>query len=173
MTPGLVETGTAGALRAAAGVAAASRVVHLPSSRAELLRGCPPALVYSRAEQRYCALRRDLTGWGGRLAAKLAVADLLGIDADAALEARRDAGLHLIEIVPSPSVPGPDGDGCTKPHPPDVRFLSDSSPGSPAGFGVTRREDESVKVSISHTRDLAVALAVSLPHRQTERTVQP
>jgi hypothetical protein len=164
----VTPVGTAGALRPT-GVAAASRVVHLPSSRAELLRGCPPALVYSRAEQRYCALRRDLTGWGGRLAAKLAVADLLGIDADAALEARRDAGLHLIEIVPSPSVPCPDGDGCTKPHPPDVRFLSEASTGS----GFTRREDESVKVSISHTRDLAVALAVSLPRRQPERTVQP
>jgi hypothetical protein len=150
-------------------VAAASRVVHLPARREELLRGCPPALVFSRAEQRYCALRRDLTGWGGRLAAKLAVADLFGIDADAALEARRDVGLHLIEIMPSPSVPCPDGDGCTKPHPPDVRFLSEG----PEGFGITRREDESVKVSISHTRDLAVALAVSLHHRGAERTVQP
>ena len=138
MTP----AGTAVGLRAPAGVAAASRVVHLPSNRADLLRGCPPALVYSRAEQRYCALRRDLTGWGGRLAAKLAVADLLGIDADAALEARRDAGLHLIEILPSPSVPCPDGDGCTKPHPPDVRFG--------AALGISREDDKREGVDQSH-----------------------
>jgi hypothetical protein len=144
-------------------VTAASRVVRLPpgGTRADLLRGCPPALVYSRAEQRYCGRRGDLTGWGGRLAAKLAVADLLGLDADAALEARRDAGLWLIEILPSPSVPCPDGDGCTKPHPPDVRFGE--------GFGLTRREDEDVKVSISHTRGMAVALAVRSPRNGTGR----
>jgi phosphopantetheinyl transferase (holo-ACP synthase) len=143
--------------RAPARLAASSRVVHLPAggSRADLLRGCPPALVYTRAEQRYCDRRQDLTGWAGRLAAKLAVADLFGIDADAALEARRDVGLQFVEILPSPSVPCPDGAGCTKPHPPDVRFLSESS----EGFGITRREDESVKVSISHTRRMALALA--------------
>jgi hypothetical protein len=164
VTPPLAPAGTTltEIQGAPARIAAASRVVHLPASgsRADLLRGCPPAFVYSRAEQRYCGLRLDLTGWAGRLAAKLAVADLLGIDADAALDARRDAGLWLIEIMPSPSVPCPDGDGCTKPHPPDVRFGE--------GFGISRREDESVKVSISHTKELAVALALRVATGVTE-----
>jgi hypothetical protein len=157
-TPGFTATAVAPVAVAPVAVAAASRVVHLPpgGDLAGLLRGCPVALVYSRAEQRYCALRQDLTGWGGRLAAKLAVADLLGIDADGALATGRDVGLPLIEIVPAPSVPCPDGAGCTKPHPPDVRFRFDGS----EGFGITRREDESVKVSISHTQAMAIALAV-------------
>jgi hypothetical protein len=139
--------------------AAAFRAVRLPpgGGRSDLLRGCPAAFVYSRAEQRYCGLRPGLTSWGGRLAAKLAVADLLGIDGEAALEARRDVGLRLVEILPAPSVPCADGAGCTRPHPPDVRFLE--------GFGVSCREDESVKVSISHTPGLAVALAVRHTHR--------
>ena len=146
-------------------VTAAARAVRLPAAGGrlspgnllrELLRGCPPELVYSRAELRLCAARPGATGWGGRLAAKLAVAGLFDVDAEAALEARRDAGLRFVEILPAPSVPCPDGAGCTKPHPPDVRF----------GAGFSCGEDESVKVSISHTTELAVALAV----RVTERT---
>jgi holo-[acyl-carrier protein] synthase len=142
-------------------VTAASRAVRLPAAPGslnrddllrDLLRGCPPELVYSRAEMRLCGARPGPTGWGGRLAAKLAVADLFDVDAEAALDARRDVGLRFLEILPAPCVPCPDGAGCTRPHPPDVRFGE--------GFGITRREDESVKVSISHTTELAVALAV-------------
>ena len=150
------------------GVTAASRAVRLPAATGslnseellrELLRGCPPELVYSRAEVRLCATRPGPTGWGGRLAAKLAVADLFGVDADEALDARRDVGLRFVEILPAPSVPCPDGAGCTKPHPPDVRF----------GAGFPRGEDESVKVSISHTTELAVALAVRVTEGSADR----
>jgi len=150
------------------GVTAASRAVRLPAAGGslsrddllrELLRGCPPELVYSRAEVRLCATRPGPTGWGGRLAAKLAVADLFGIDGVAALEERRDAGLRFVEILPAPSVPCPDGAGCTKPHPPEVRF----------GAGFTRGEDESVNVSISHTTELAVALAVRVTEGSADR----
>jgi hypothetical protein len=48
-----------------------------------------------------------------------------------------------------------------------VRFLSEASD----GFGIIRREDESVKVSISHTHRMALALAVRVAG--PERTVQP
>lgn len=141
-------------------VTAASRAVRLPAPGGglktddllrELLHGCPPELVYSRAEVRLCAARPGPTGWGGRLAAKLAVADLFGVDGAAALTERRDVGLRFVEILPAPSVPCPDGAGCTKPHPPDVRLSTGFTP---------RGEDGSVKVSISHTTELAVALAV-------------
>jgi hypothetical protein len=109
----VTPSGAAG-VPTAAGLAAAFRVVRLPpgGGRSDLLRGCPAAFVYSRAEQRYCGLRLGLTSWGGRLAAKLAVAELLGIDGEAALEARRDVGLRLVEILPAPAVPCPGGAGC-------------------------------------------------------------
>jgi phosphopantetheinyl transferase (holo-ACP synthase) len=120
----------------------AAVVVQVPSSGAlrDLLGGTSWADVYSPAEARRCSARPGLSGWAGRLAAKRAVAQLLG-------HVDRFAD---IEILPDPrGCPDP---ACTRPHPPALRL----APALTAGL----RPDEQMRVSISHTRQLAVALAV-------------
>jgi phosphopantetheinyl transferase (holo-ACP synthase) len=138
-----------------------ARKVLIPSSGAlsDLLHGCPPALVYSNEEQRHCQRRRDLTGWAGRLAAKLAVADVLGLDAARKLLAGADAGLHEIQILPQRQGFCLEGPGCLKSHPPQVRLAGAAA--SIAGGGA-------IQVSISHTRVRAIALATRLGERSVE-----
>ncbi len=132
-----------------------ARVLVLPASGslAELLHGCPTALVYSNEEQRHCGVRRDLTGWAGRLAAKLAVADLLGLDAEPELARGEIRGLAEIQILPQRQGFCTEGPGCLKPHPPQVRL---------AGRAAALAGDGAIQVSISHTRARAIALAVRL-----------
>jgi phosphopantetheinyl transferase (holo-ACP synthase) len=146
-----------------------ARMLVLPASGslAELLHGCPPGLVYSNEEQRHCGRRRDLTGWAGRLAAKLAVADVLGLDADAAFELGEDAGLADIQILPQRQGFCTEGPGCLKPHPPQVRLAGRAAACLTPPPGL-HSDGGTVQVSISHTRVRAIALAVRLFERSVE-----
>ena len=112
--------------------------------------------MFSNAEQRLSGARSDLTAWAGRLAVKLAVADLLGIDAAEAIRQQFDVGLAQLEVLPGRGA-CPDGPGCPGPHPPALhlgpRFLQDAG---------------RWQVSISHTRSCAMALVI----RYSERSVQ-
>lgn len=134
-----------------------ARMLRLPATLDELLLGCPVELVFSNEERRHCLRRRDLTGWGGRLAAKLAVAELIDVPHDRSLQDHTDAGLAAIEILPDREA-CTDGPGCVKQHPPHVRFG--------ARFAGIRAAE--FQISISHTRSRAVALCV----RTVERSVQ-
>jgi phosphopantetheinyl transferase (holo-ACP synthase) len=135
-------------------VASRSRALDLPESQrlGDLLSGCPAKLVFSNAEQRLCHRRKDLTGWGGRLAAKLAVCDLLSVAAASALAEHRDIGLSQLEILPEPHGLCGQSASCFKPHPPQVRL-------GPRWTAIVPPESF-LSVSISHTSRLAIALAV-------------
>jgi phosphopantetheinyl transferase (holo-ACP synthase) len=133
-----------------------ARALQLPGTYAELLLGCPVGLVFSNEERRHCMRRGDLTGWAGRLAAKLAVAELIDVPADRALADHADAGLAAIEILPDRTA-CTEGPGCLSQHPPHVRF----------GERFRHVPDGQFQVSISHTRSRAIALCV----RTVERSV--
>jgi phosphopantetheinyl transferase (holo-ACP synthase) len=137
-----------------------ARILPLPGTLAELLLGCPVELVFSNEERRHCQRRRDLTGWAGRLAAKLAVAELIDVpnhgSLDRCLREHIDVGLAAIEILPDRTT-CTDGPGCPKQHPPQVRFGQRFAGIDAAHF----------QLSISHTRSRAIALCV----RSVERSV--
>ncbi|MFI7585842.1 hypothetical protein ACIB24_02060 [Spongisporangium articulatum] len=160
MTASAVDArGLAGALAPAGSLLATrTEVVAVDGAKSlgDLLHGCPTGLVFSNAEQRLCGMRDDLTGWAGRLAAKLAVATLLDLEPVAALRERRDIGLAHLEVLPDRG-DCPDGPGCLGPHPPALHL------GSPAFAGVEGRW----QLSISHTRSRAMALVA----RYSEGTV--
>lgn len=134
---------------------AGSRALSLPASGqlSDLLSGCAKNLVFSNAEQRLCHRRNDLTGWAGRLAAKLAVCDLLGVNAWQAVEEHRDIGLSELEILPEPHGLCGNSASCFKPHPPQVLLGQRWAALAPS--------DVQLNVSISHTNRVAVALAVA------------
>ena len=138
----------------AAGCASRSCSLVLPGSGrlSDLLSGCPKNLVFSNAEQRLCHRRTDLTGWGGRLAAKSAIAELLGIDVAAALASHQDIGLSELEILPEPHGLCGRSASCFKPHPPQARLGPRWAAFAPDGTHL--------QISISHTNRLAIALAV-------------
>jgi phosphopantetheinyl transferase (holo-ACP synthase) len=128
-------------------VSARSAVVDVSvvSSLDELLGGRPVDEVFSQRERRLLAGERRLFRWAGRLAAKLAVLELLG-------EVSLDGvpPLHQIEIVPERAGRCFDPGRCARGHRPIVEL--------PAGAG-----DGRLDVSISHERDVAVALAIRTP----------
>jgi hypothetical protein len=109
-----------------------------------------PDGAFTPAERIHSAGRPGREGLGGRLAAKLAVADVLGHGgADAAL-------LRQIGILPQPRIPCTDPLLCQRGHPPGVVLADDLR-------GLARRDDGSLiglDVSISH--DCGVAFAAAL-----------
>lgn len=123
----------------------------------ELLGGMRVADVYTCAE-RVRSTAGTLAHWAGRLAAKRAVLRLLGLPPTA-------AHLGQVEILPRPA-PACRGDAaCLDGHPPAVHLSGD-----PATRADPRRR---IRVSISHTRDQALAVALSsapLPE-DAQRTV--
>ncbi|MBB5802527.1 phosphopantetheinyl transferase (holo-ACP synthase) [Saccharothrix ecbatanensis] len=106
--------------------------------------------VYSREERLRSAAGRTLQHWAGRLAAKYAVLSLLGLPATA---------LHLgrVEVLPQPSAMCARTTACTHGHPPCVRLLDGlpKDPDTADTLGGGR-----IGVSISHTADLAFAVAL-------------
>lgn len=104
--------------------------------------------VFTARERRLSVAGRGLEGWAGRLAAKRAVSRVLD----------RGAGVRLplgdIEIVPRATALCADPDRCPAGHPPSVRLLGSASH-AVAWAG-------NVEVSISHTRTVAVGLALLL-----------
>lgn len=104
--------------------------------------------VFTRRERRLCAAGRGLESWAGRLAAKRAVARVLDRGADGCVP------LGDIEIVPRPSALCRDPDRCPAGHPPSVRLHGVAAQRVPLGH--------TVEVSISHTRTVAVGLAMLL-----------
>lgn len=127
-------------------VASSTRVVPIPASGrlGDLLDGRRPGEIFTPAEQRLCADRADLTGWAGRLAAKLAVMDLL-----AGGSGPTTAALQ-VQILPDRGrCPG---EPCHRSHPPAVHLSHRAQPALPAGH--------ELRLSIAHTRRTAVATAV-------------
>jgi holo-[acyl-carrier protein] synthase len=118
----------------------------------DLLLGCPADLVFTAPERRRNARAHTLAPWAGRLAAKLAVLDLLGVRTESALAQGADLGWTSIEILPSPDGLCDAPDRCRRPHRPAVTLLAPTA----RLLGPHDR----LAVSISHTRTMAVALAV-------------
>lgn len=104
--------------------------------------------VFTARERRLCVAGRGLEGWAGRLAAKRAVARVL--DRGAGVRVR----LADIEIVPRATALCTDPDRCPKGHPPSVRLHGAAS--HHVGWA------GAVEISISHTRTVAVGLALLL-----------
>ncbi|MGW5050514.1 phosphopantetheinyl transferase [Actinokineospora sp. NPDC004072] len=98
--------------------------------------------VYSRAERLRSTEGRTLQHWAGRLAAKHAVLRLLGVPVS-------EESLGGVEVLPQPSPMCSRSAACLHGHPPEVRLRS---PLTATG---------SIRVSVSHTADLAVAVALS------------
>jgi hypothetical protein len=111
-----------------------------------------PEGAFTPLERIHSASRPGREGLGGRLAAKLAVADVLGRGgADAAL-------LRQIGILPRPRIPCTDPLLCRRGHPPGV-VLADDLRGLPQG------DDGSLiglDVSISHDSGIAFAAALAV-----------
>ena len=108
--------------------------------------------VFTEAERRHCAASSSLARWAGRLAAKRAVLDVLGLDGLDGLDPSH-AVLRDVEVVPG----GHEGQAlphlCELGHRPVAR-LSGAAQEACARLGVS-----GVDVSISHDGGLAVALA--------------
>ncbi|MFD1149150.1 holo-ACP synthase [Saccharothrix hoggarensis] len=103
--------------------------------------------VYSREERLRSAAGRTLQHWAGRLAAKYAVLSLLGLPATA-------RHLGRVEVLPQPSAMCARTTACMHGHPPGVRLLDGLSEDADTGAGGR------IGVSISHTADLAFAVAL-------------
>jgi len=101
--------------------------------------------VFTSGERRFRATKSP-EGRAGRLAAKRAVAQLLGVDAPDV------EFLRSIEIIPRAEGQCFSPHQCERGHPPTVTLHGPSA--APAG-------GSQVVVSITHTRDVAVAVAVS------------
>ncbi|HEX6470712.1 MAG TPA: hypothetical protein VF069_16550 [Streptosporangiaceae bacterium] len=119
---------------------------------AALASGGRLAGVFDPVERAHSGRHKDLTGFAGRLAAKYAVADLLGLPAD------DDDLLKGIQILPSPRNACRDPARCERGHPPTVRFRSDHS-----GLDTPDRVRLLwIDVSIAHETDRAVAAAFAV-----------
>jgi phosphopantetheinyl transferase (holo-ACP synthase) len=111
---------------------------------------------FTRLERAYSARRVGLDGWSGRLAAKRAIAEVIGLD-------WRDASvLRKIEVLPRPRIPCVDPLRCDRGHPPAARVADDldlpflrESHGRLIG----------IDVSISHESGTALAAALAVVSR--------
>ncbi|AOS61969.1 holo-ACP synthase [Actinoalloteichus hymeniacidonis] len=110
----------------------------------------PPALdeVFTRAERLRSGAGRTLQHWAGRLAAKHAVLRLLAVEESA-------EHLGQVEVLPQPSPMCAANTACLHGHPPGVRF------GGDLARRVAERGDEQIRVSISHTQDTALSVAIA------------
>lgn len=100
--------------------------------------------VYTRAERLRSSEGRTLQHWAGRLAAKHAVLRLLGVPATA-------ESLGGVEVLPRPSALCARNAACLHGHPPEVHL-------HPPLRGTTATR---IRISVSHTADLAVAVALT------------
>lgn len=117
--------------------------------------------VFTRGERIRSGAGRSLQHWAGRLAAKRAVLDLLGVTADA---------VHLgqVEVLPRPTALCDRSARCRHGHPPAVRLN-----GALTGR-VRRRRIEQIRLSITHTADTALAVALIGPRlADDDPTVHP
>ena len=104
---------------------------------------------FSALERTYSAARRGMAGWSGRIAAKRAVAEVLGLDPASA------EILRQIEILPEARRRCTNPLLCRRGHPPVARLGADLRRSLPGAGGVTQLD-----VSISH--DMGVAFAAAL-----------
>ncbi|MDG4765626.1 hypothetical protein O7632_16190 [Solwaraspora sp. WMMD406] len=116
----------------------------------QLIDGMDLHEVYTRGERIRSGAGRGLRHWAGRLAAKRAVLDVLGVTAGA-------AHLGQAEVLPRPTALCDRSARCQHGHPPAVRLhgmLADRA---------RRRGIEQIRLSITHTADTALAVALVGP----------
>lgn len=116
----------------------------------QLIGGMDLHEVYTRAERIRSGAGRGLRHWAGRLAAKRAVLDLLGVAADA-------AALGRAEVLPRPTALCDRSARCQHGHPPAVRLR-----GALADRARQRGIDQ-IRLSVTHTADTALAVALIGP----------
>jgi phosphopantetheinyl transferase (holo-ACP synthase) len=105
------------------------------------------AAVFTLAEYRASAAGRSLESWGGRFAAKLAVAEVLDLDL------AEPHILSRIEVLPKGGGRCTDGRRCALGHPPAVAVTGNAAE-------ALRSTNACLEVSIAHERALAVAVAL-------------
>ncbi|ASO18755.1 phosphopantetheinyl transferase (holo-ACP synthase) [Actinoalloteichus hoggarensis] len=120
--------------------------------------GAPASIeqVFTRAERLRSGTGRTVEHWAGRLAAKLAVLRLLAVPASA-------ERLGQVEVLPRRTPMCEASTACLHGHPPGVRLTGDLV------RRAARRGGEQIRISISHTRDTALSVAIasaSLPEDQ-------
>ncbi|MGX7825649.1 phosphopantetheinyl transferase [Actinokineospora sp. 24-640] len=115
------------------------------SDPAELVAPMALEAVYTRAERVRSGEGRTLQHWAGRLAAKHAVLRLLGV-------AATPESLAGVEVLPRPSAMCARGAACLHGHPPEVHLRA------PLRADDVRTR---IRISVSHTADLAVAVALT------------
>ncbi|WP_033438563.1 4'-phosphopantetheinyl transferase [Saccharothrix sp. NRRL B-16314] len=111
----------------------------------QLVEPMPLETVFTRAERLRSGAGRTLQHWAGRLAAKYAVLRLLDVPETAET-------LGAVEILPRPTPLCSRTAACLHGHPPGVRLSGDLS--------VHEAPDTRIRVSVSHTADLAFAVAL-------------
>jgi holo-[acyl-carrier protein] synthase len=111
----------------------------------QLVDPMPLETVFTRAERLRSGAGRTLQHWAGRLAAKYAVLRLLDVPATA-------DHLGAVEILPRPTPLCHRTAACLHGHPPGVRLSG--------GLGPCESQDARIRVSVSHTADLAFAVAL-------------
>lgn len=111
----------------------------------QLVDPMPLEAVFTRAERLRSGAGRTLQHWAGRLAAKYAVLRLLDVPATA-------KWLGAVEILPQPTPQCGRTAACLHGHPPGVRLSG--------ALGAHEGADTRIRVSVSHTADLAFAAAL-------------
>lgn len=111
----------------------------------QLVDPMPLETVFTRAERLRSGAGRTLQHWAGRLAAKYAVLRLLDVPATA-------RHLGAVEVLPRPTPLCSRTAACLHGHPPGVRLSG--------ALGTREGPDTRIRVSVSHTADLAFAVAL-------------
>jgi phosphopantetheinyl transferase (holo-ACP synthase) len=111
----------------------------------QLVEPMPLDTVFTRAERLRSGAGRTLQHWAGRLAAKYAVLRLLNVPETA-------ESLGAVEILPRPTALCGRTAACLHGHPPGVRLFGE--------LGAHEAPDTRIRVSVSHTADLAFAVAL-------------
>lgn len=111
----------------------------------QLIDPLSPEAMFTRAERLRSAAGRTLQHWAGRLAAKYAVLRLLDVPAT-------PEHLSAVEVLPRPTPLCGRTAACLHGHPPGVRLTG--------ALGNRERAGTRVRVSVSHTADLAFAVAL-------------
>lgn len=130
-------------------------VVAFPSagSVADLLRGGPPGRVFTARERRHGLRHGSLATWAGRLAAKAAVLDLLGVPMPSdPVPPPEGPPWTAVEILPDRHGLCAAPEACARPHRPVVT-LHEPVAALLGAHGC-------LVVSISHSEGTALALAV-------------
>ncbi|MFI9008205.1 phosphopantetheinyl transferase [Actinosynnema sp. NPDC053489] len=112
----------------------------------QLVEPMPLEVVFTRAERLRSGAGRTVRHWAGRLAAKHAVLRLLG-------EAVTPEHLGAVEVLPRPTPLCERTTACLHGHPPGVRLTG--------ALGDREAGGTRIRVSVSHTADLAFAVALA------------